>query len=561
MDFALQGHLLSGRLCDFLKTAHVGRPDDIRPLTRAISKLEDVIHVSQISLCESGEFPRTISIYKKFDTVMLNSPDWEYTENMYANRMVSVRFWKNGSYQFTEADYANLECLAHFIILYTNGMHFVSDAMSASVHDASSGLANVTGFTNAVQNLINLEVEHNYSILYISTSKFQLVDRKYGYDIADKIKLTAFKRLKAFTISQQPEQVVARLSNADLGVIVRNDNLDKYLEHLSEMDLSITYDGGKIVEKADFKIGIYQMEKEYDASLPINYAMIANGIAAQSGLTNVTYFTDKIKNSILREKEIESRMRDALDNDEFAVYYQPKIDIVNNCLIGAEALVRWVDGDMVIAPGDFVPIFEKNGFICQLDFYVLESVLKRMRKWLDDGLSIVKTSVNFSRVHLSDISFTKRIIKMLRDYRIPAKYIEIEFTETGDTDAAPMLADAIQSLKDYGIATAMDDFGSGYSSLSLLTSLSFDVLKLDKSFLEEGTVSDKEKVVINNVIRMVQDLNIDVIMEGVETPEQVEFLRKVNCNMAQGYIFDKPLPVEMFEKRLLNKYYPKELTA
>ena len=561
MDFALQGHLLSARLCDFLKTAHVGRPDDIRPLTRAISKLEDVIHVSQISLCESGEFPRTISIYKKFDTVMLNSPDWEYTENMYANRMVSVRFWKDGAYEFTESDFANLECLAHFIILYTNGMHFVSDAMSASVHDASSGLANVTGFTNAVQNLINLEVEHNYSILYISTSKFQLVDRKYGYDIADKIKLTAFKRLKAFTVSQQPEQVVARLSNADLGVIVRNDNLDKYLEHLSEMDLSITYDGGKIVEKADFKIGIYQMEKEYDASLPINYAMIANGIAAQSGLTNVTYFTDKIKNSILREKEIESRMRDALDNDEFAVYYQPKIDIVNNCLIGAEALVRWVDGDMVIAPGDFVPIFEKNGFICQLDFYVLESVLKRMRKWLDDGLSIVKTSVNFSRVHLSDISFTKKIIKMLRDYRIPAKYIEIEFTETGDTDAAPMLADAIQSLKDYGIATAMDDFGSGYSSLSLLTSLSFDVLKLDKSFLEEGTVSDKEKVVINNVIRMVQDLNIDVIMEGVETPEQVEFLRKVNCNMAQGYIFDKPLPVEMFEKRLLNKYYPKELTA
>lgn len=150
---------------------------------------------------------------------------------------------------------------------------------------------------------------------------------------------------------------------------------------------------------------------------------------------------------------------------------------------------------------------------------------------------------------------------MLREYSIPAKYIEVEFTETGDTDAAPMLKEAIQSLKDYGIATAMDDFGTGYSSLSLLTNLSFDVLKLDKSFLEEGTVSDREKVVINNVIRMVQDLNIDVIMEGVETPEQVDFLRKVNCNMAQGYIFDKPLPVEIFEERLLNKEYPRKLTA
>lgn len=561
MDIAIQGHLLSRRLCDFLKTAHIGRPDNIGPLTEAISKLEDVIHVSQISLWESGEFPRSIPIYKKFDTVMLNSPDWEYTEVMYSNRTVSVRFWKDGFYEFSEADYANLECLAHFIILYTNGMHYVSDAVSASVHDVSSGLANVTGFTNAIQNLINLEVEHNYSILYISTSKFQIVDRKYGYDIADKIKLSTFKKLKAFTVSQQSEQVVARLSNADLGVIVYNDNLDSFLDHLSDMELSYMSENGKILERADFKIGVYQMEREHDASLPINYAMIANGIATQSGLVNVTYFTEEIKNTILREKEIESRMMDALENGEFTVYYQPKIDIINNCLVGAEALVRWIDGGMVIAPGDFVPIFERNGFICQLDFFVLETVLKRMRKWLDEGLTIVKTSVNFSRVHLSDRGFTKKIIQMLREYRIPAKYIEIEFTETGDTDAAPMLAEAIQSLKDYGIATAMDDFGTGYSSLSLLTSLSFDVLKLDKSFLEEGTVSYKEKVVINNVIKMVQDLNIDVIMEGVETPEQVEFLRKVNCNMAQGYIFDKPLPVEIFEKRLLNKKYPRELTA
>lgn len=561
MDIALQGRLLSSRLSDFLRTAHIGRPDDIGPLTEAISKLGDVIHISQISLWEPGEFPRSIPIYKKYDTIMLNNPDWEYTEEMYAGRTVAVRYWKDGFYDFSESDYANLECLAHFIILYTNGMHFVSDAMSASIHDVSSGLVNVTGFTNAILNLINLEAEHNYSILYISTSKFQIVDRKYGYDIADKIKLTTFKRLNSYTVSQDKEQIVARLSNADLGVIVRNDNLDRYIEHISKMELSYVSDANRILEKADFKIGVYKMGKEHDASLPINYAMIANGIANQSGLVNVAYFTEEIKNTILREKEIESRMVDALENGEFTVYYQPKIDIVNNRLIGAEALVRWVDGGMVIAPGDFVPIFERNGFICQLDFYVLESVLKRMRKWLDEGLSIVKTSVNFSRVHLSDISFTNRIIRMLREYSIPAKYIEVEFTETGDTDVAPMLKEAIQSLKDYGIATAMDDFGTGYSSLSLLTNLSFDVLKLDKSFLEEGTVSDREKVVINNVIRMVQDLNIDVIMEGVETPEQVDFLRKVNCNMAQGYIFDKPLPVEIFEERLLNKEYTKRLSA
>lgn len=561
MEHSLQGRLLSEKLCDFLKTAHIGRPDNLEPLTEAISKLDDVIKLSQITLWESGKFSGQTPIFKKYDTVMLNAPDWEYTESVDSNRKVCVRFWKDGLDEWQEADLANLECLAHFIILYTNGMHYVSDAVSASIHDVSSGLANITGFSNAVLNLINLEVEHNYSILYISTSKFQLIDRKYGYDVANRIMLSVFKRLKAFTVNQQPEQVIARLSNDNLGVIVHNDNVADYLEYLAKMQLSDMSAKGRILEGADFRTGIYRMQHEHDASLPLNYAMIANGIATQSGLVRVIYFTDAIKNSILREKDIESRMVDALENGEFVVYYQPKIDLNNNCLIGAEALVRWIDNGAVVPPSDFVPIFERNGFICQLDFYVLEEVLKRMRRWLDDGVGVVKTSVNFSRVHLSDLGFTKRIIQMLREYRIPAKYIEIEFTETGDTEAAPMLESAIWALKDYGIATAMDDFGTGYSSLSLLTNLSFDILKLDKSFLDAGTVSDKEKVVINNIVKMVQDLNIDVIMEGVETPEQIDFLRKVNCTMAQGYIFDKPLPVEIFEKRLHNKLYPKELTA
>ena len=561
MEIAVQERLLSEKLCDFLKTAHIGRPDNITPLTEAISKIEDIIHVSQISLHESGKFPGSIPIYKKYDTVMLNTADWEYTEEIESERTVSVRFWKDGTYKWTDSDYGNLECLAHFVILYTNGLHYVSDAVSASVHDVSSGLANITGFSNAILNLINQEVEKNYSILYVSTSKFQLIDRKYGYEISNKIMLNTFKRLKAYTVNQQSEQVIARLTNDNLGIIVHNNNLDAYLDYISKMELTYMSERGRILERADFRVGVYKMKREHDASLPINYAMIANGIAAQSSLRNVAYFTDSIRNSILREKDIESRMVDALENGEFIVYYQPKIDIVNNCLIGAEALVRWIDNGAVVTPGEFVPIFERNGFICQLDFYVLESVLKRMRRWLDDGINVVKTSVNFSRVHLSDRSFTTRIIHMLREYRIPAKYIEIEFTETGDTDAAPMLECAIRALKDYGIATAMDDFGTGYSSLSLLPNLSVDILKIDKSFLDAGCISEREKVVINNIIKMVQDLNIDVIMEGVETPEQVAFLRKVNCNMVQGYIYDKPLPVQLFEKRLHNKIYPKELTA
>lgn len=409
--------LMNDRLCDFLKTAHIGRPDNIQPLSKAISKIEDLLHVSRVTVWETGEFSGSIPIYDNHNIVNSNTPDWEYSEDIGSNHLVCVRFWNDGSVVWTEEDYSNMESLSQFIILYTNGMRYMSDFFLSNVQNVNDELVDITDLINE-----------------------------------------------------------------------------------AKMDL-------------------------------------------------------------IREKDIESKMANALDNGEFIVYYQPKIDLDTNSLIGAEALVRWVEDGKITAPGDFIPIIERNGFVCQLDFYILEAVLKDMRRWLDAGIEVVKTSVNFSRVHLSNQGFTNRIIRLLKEYNVPAEYIEIEFTESGYSDSAPMLENAIRSLKAYGIATAMDDFGSGYSSLSLLTNLSFDILKLDKSFLDSGRVSEKEKVIINNVIKMVQDLNIDVVMEGVETPEQVEFLRKANCRMVQGYVFDKPLPVETFEQRLANKKYPRELTA
>ena len=181
-----------------------------------------------------------------------------------------------------------------------------------------------------------------------------------------------------------------------------------------------------------------------------------------------------------------------------------------------------------------------------------------MRLWLDQGINIVTVSVNFSKVHFCNPRFTEQIVEVIKRYRIPSKYIEIEFTESVDFQDKDGLVKAVEDLKSYGITTSMDDFGTGFSSLGLLKTLPVDVLKIDKSLLDTQTSFAKERVIISNMVRMVREMNIQVITEGVETQEQVDFLKEINCEYAQGFLFDKPLPIELFEKRLIKGYYEGE---
>ncbi|HOO27279.1 MAG TPA: GGDEF domain-containing phosphodiesterase, partial [Lachnospiraceae bacterium] len=422
--------------------------------------------------------------------------------------------------------------------------------------DRITGLGNLAGLTNTIQGLIDQKVVHRYTILYMSAYKFQLISRKYGYELGSQVMLQVSKKLQVFTFAQSKEQMIARLVNDNFVVIVHNSNLQAYLDYLSAMEVSFEYNAEMVKQKISFCVGIYKMkEDDKSVQLPIEYATAAYNLASQGGCSTIVYYDEKIHNQFLKEKDMEARMTDALHDGEFLVYYQPKIELSTNRIVGAEALVRWLSNGRILPPAEFIPIFEKNGFVCQIDFFVLESVCKNMRKWLDAGLDVVKISVNFSRMHLLNEQFTNKIVAMLKEYRIPARYIEVEFTESADWDDSALLSVVLEELKNNGIATAMDDFGTGYSSLSLLTNLSFDILKIDKSLLDEKNISERGRVVMNNIIHMVQDLDIDVIMEGVETLEQVEFLKEIHCNMAQGYLFDQPLPIEKFEERLDNGNY------
>lgn len=286
--------------------------------------------------------------------------------------------------------------------------------------------------------------------------------------------------------------------------------------------------------------------------------MIAGESAKRQASAVPVIYDDKMKMAKAHVKQVQNEFRAALENEEFAVYYQPKVDIETGKLVGAEALCRWIKEREIVPPMDFIPILEMNTDICDLDFYMLDHVCADIRRWLDQGRKAVRVSVNFSRKHLVDIDLLDKIIRVVDKHKVPHEYIEIELTETTTDVLFRDLKRVVCGLQEQGIWTAVDDFGIGYSSLNLIRDIPWNVLKVDKSFVpknneDQDNISNK---MFKHVIMLAHDIGLECVIEGVESIDQLEVLRQNNCNIAQGYFFDRPLPMEDFEERIDRKIYP-----
>lgn len=237
-------------------------------------------------------------------------------------------------------------------------------------------------------------------------------------------------------------------------------------------------------------------------------------------------------------------MEKALKNREFVMYLQPKFSISRNEMIGAEALVRWVHPEKgMLAPLDFIPLFEQNGFVIKMDQYIWEEACRTIRDWMDQGVTPVPISVNMSRRHLRDHDFVDVLNHLVEKYRIPKHFLEIELTETIQENE---LSTEIERLKENGYKLLMDDFGSGFSSLNMLKNTKFDVLKMDRGFLRNFIGSERGQRIVEHTIRMSRDIGLDLIAEGVETKEQALFLQGCGCDTAQGFYYAKPMPLDEF---------------
>ena len=243
----------------------------------------------------------------------------------------------------------------------------------------------------------------------------------------------------------------------------------------------------------------------------------------------------------------------ALRNKELEIYYQPKIQCESNEIAGAEALIRWLrDGKPYVYPDQFIPALEENGMIVDLDYYVYQEVFSYLSERIRAKKTVVPISMNVSRIHLENEKLLTYIKMLFEQYQIPADLIEFELTESIYIENSDMVLPFIEQLHDMGVKVSMDDFGSGYSSLSLISKLPIDIIKLDKVFLKNMPLDEKDEILISSIVEMARKLHMSVVCEGVEHQEHSLFLCRIGCDFLQGYYFSRPIPVSEFEQYLMN---------
>lgn len=385
-----------------------------------------------------------------------------------------------------------------------------------------------------------------YAVLSIKCCKYEHYHSCSGLEVADEIFQKTFLKIKSLICKTD---LIARNSDTNFGIVLKRftmEELKSVIEKIvAETDEQI-YVGAYILSYADkFNIKNNVVEEFY------HYAKIACDSIQDAKESCVAYFDDKLKDEHLWLHKVENQMEAALENEEFVVYIQPKYDPKTSTLKGAEALIRWISPtDGFISPGKFIPIFEQNGFITKIDDYMISKVAKLQADWIAQGFQVVPVSVNVSRVHFIDPNLAEHICELVDKCGTPHNVIEIELTESAFFDDKKALLSTVEKLQNLGFHVSMDDFGSGYSSLNSLKDLSLNVLKLDAEFFRGEAKENRGEIIVEKAIELAKKLNMEIVAEGVEQKEQVEFLAKLDCDMIQGFYFDKPLPTNEFETRM-----------
>lgn len=419
----------------------------------------------------------------------------------------------------------------------------------ALLTESMTGAMNITGLMKAAAKLKSTDELHNYTTAFMNIKDFKYINKNYGIAAGDSV-------LRGFTDAVYgyllPEEVIARLGGDNFVALIRDDRVEGFLKLLAPLVLTAEKAGSSEQINVYFRIGLYDISRGDNIGESITNASTALVASRREGENDVVWFDKHFNEREIADKQTTYMFRNAIINNEFVVYYQPKVRLDDDTLCGCEALVRWIRKGQVISPMSFIMALERDGSICVLDFYVFENVCRDIRKWLDMGLEPVTVSVNFSKHHLKDNDFATKIISILERYNIDSNYIEVELTESACYEDHERLKEFLRIMKEKNISVSIDDFGTGYSSLSLLKDLSVDVVKLDQSFVKaidsiDENESASDMVVIKNIVQMVDELEMSIIAEGVETLKEANFLRSVHCNMAQGYLFNRPMPRADYE--------------
>lgn len=460
-------------------------------------------------------------IYQKAD-----EPDWSRQEKDKLQVLAKMLFVYNGRARITE--------MAQYLLYY----------------DRELKIYNLTYFRKHTDEMIAQNRIGEFTACHFDLNHFSNVNQQVGMERGNQIMFSFIRKL--YELFTNPEEEMVCRVGGDVFIAIfyhrHTDAVKKFLEGTEiSIDTSI-----RTTILITASAGFYKIPPACRSSSDIvDRVTMANSVAKELVTESAVFYNEELLQHINDVTMVQNLFPDALKKEEFLVYYQPKVYLKNYELIGAEALCRWQHKDEIIPPGRFIPILEQSKAICALDFYMLDHVCRDIRKWLDEGRKVVKVSVNLSRCHFGNMNLLRDILDTIDKHHVPHQYIEIELTETTTDVSFKDLKDIVFGLQAHGISTAVDDFGTGYSSLNLVRELPWNMIKIDKSFLETNeSAPQQNRVMLKHIIAMSQEMGITSIVEGVETIEHVKMLKENNCFLAQGFCFDRPLPKNIFENRL-----------
>lgn len=424
-------------------------------------------------------------------------------------------------------------------------------------YDSLTGLPNRTLFIDLLKRELAKAKRHkkSFAILFIDLDRFKVINDTLGHTMGDLLLHTIANRLKNVL---RESDTVSRLSGDEFIILIPDITdiqdvsviTDKIIKKVSEV---YVLSGKEIYITASIGISIFP-DHGRDIESLIKNADTAMYHAKEHGKNCYQFYKSSINPNASKKFSMETQLRKAFERNEFVLHYQPQIDLNTGKVIGAEALLRWQNGDKLIRPKRFIPLAEEIGLIVPIGEWVFRTVCNQNKAWQDMGLPPICTSVNVSMNQFKERTFIKNLTHILDETELNPEYLELELTESIIMYDTELTASVIHQLKALGVRFSIDDFGTGYSSLSYLKLLPLDKVKIDQSFIRAIGVDTKDEAIIQAIIMVAQKLNLEVIAEGVENNTQLSFLHSLNCDCAQGFLFSKPLPAEDFLKQMkLNK--------
>ncbi len=436
--------------------------------------------------------------------------------------------------------------LANLIELYESNV-----CLLQSERDALTGLYTNDAFCRRAAELLEQNKEQSYTLVVTDVERFKLVNDSFGTAAGDQLLQYIANRLKK---SIQPQKGICGRTSADhfaalipakMEAADAQSIVDEAEQALSEYPLNM---------KISLKFGIYPIsERDIPVHLICDRAMLAADSVKGHYHCVYAYYDDAIRQRMLWEQEITDAMNATLNAGQFQVYLQPKYDLQSERIAGAEALVRWTHPELgFVNPRDFIPLFERNGFITELDHYIWDKTCEIVAGWIKTMKKYVPVSVNVSRKDIYGADLPETLLGIVKKHGLRPNQLHLEITETAYTENPEQLIEVVGKLKQLGFVIEMDDFGSGYSSLNMLSELPIDILKLDMRFIQKESSKNSSCNILSFIISLAKWMNLLVIAEGVETQEQLDLLRNMDCNYVQGYYYARPMPASEFTEMVLN---------